>query len=297
MKTCLFIILALALSVTIRAQIPNPGFEYLNIDGSIRNWGNTYLFPMSIDTNGNTVMDSIVMNNWFYSPSTDANSGTYAIELNNAWDFTTNTGIAGSINPDTDSVYTGFPSNKLLPIQGNPITLDFYYKYFPGGNDSGLALLEVYDSSGYMIGEARQILSGTVSTYTYMMVPVIYSIPGDAAFYNLHFSNFYSESGGTIQPSFTTRMLIDDIAFNNVTAINETKALTDLTLFPDPAKDFISVRIPGINNFTTDIYSMDGKLLISSDQTGISLNGLLPGIYLLKSKSENLFLTKYLVIE
>src|SRR5436190_1945330 len=95
----IYLILLIALSVKadpMNAQtVPNYGFEHLNYDGTSSNWGNMFLFPMWIDTNGSSYVDSIAFdNNWFYRPTNDAFLGNTAIELSNAWDYTTNQGIA-----------------------------------------------------------------------------------------------------------------------------------------------------------------------------------------------------------
>jgi hypothetical protein len=101
---------------SVTAQIPNSGFEQLNADGTVRNWGGVYLLPMYIDSSGNSFVDSIVFDNYFYFHTNDAHWGNSAIEMRNAWDYTTNQGMAGGVSADTDTVYSAWGSFETFPI-------------------------------------------------------------------------------------------------------------------------------------------------------------------------------------
>ena len=66
MKKIATLFTAVIFSLVGQAQIPNAGFEQLNTDGSLRNWGNVYLWPMHIDSSGNSYVDSLVFDGQLY---------------------------------------------------------------------------------------------------------------------------------------------------------------------------------------------------------------------------------------
>jgi len=85
----------------VQAQIiPNNSFEILNPDNTLSNWGNVYITSVWLDSLGNSFTDSVVIDNQYYAPTSDAHSGSTALELRNAWNFTTGTGIAGAVASD-----------------------------------------------------------------------------------------------------------------------------------------------------------------------------------------------------
>ena len=62
-KIFTFFVIAFSLKAaySVAQQIPNKGFEQLNFDGSLSNWGNVYLFSMWFDSTGvSHLTDSIV---------------------------------------------------------------------------------------------------------------------------------------------------------------------------------------------------------------------------------------------
>jgi hypothetical protein len=118
----IFTILVMTLSlkaVYMQAQtIQNGSFESLNSDGTLRNWGNVYLMSVWIDSSGVSHSDSIVYDGPFYAPTNDAFHGNTALELRNAWNFTSNIGIAGAVGLDDDSVFSSFANqgHSIFPF-------------------------------------------------------------------------------------------------------------------------------------------------------------------------------------
>lgn len=288
----IFTVLVIALSLkamSAQAQtIPNNGFEYLNPDGSLSNWGNVYLMPMWIDTNGSSYVDSIVFDNqYFYAPTSDANGGSTALELRNAWDYTTNTGIAGAVGSDEDSVFSSWGLLNLVPTYSTPFNLfvpfnfGFYYKYFPVNGDSAFAQIALWDSSGNQVADGMIIITNAASSYTLISAPVNYTMSGDAAFYSLSISTFYTASPGYRQPGFGTRLLADDIGFNFVSTTGLNTIVNDkqINIYPSPFTDEIVVNgyslagmekqeIKVFDIFGREIYSQQLKTSKEKIQTG-----------------------------
>ncbi|MEP7263935.1 MAG: T9SS type A sorting domain-containing protein [Bacteroidota bacterium] len=275
MKKNLLYISLLFSCTMLKAQVPNPGFEYFNQDFSVSNWGNVYLF------NGT---DSIVLDGYsFYTPTSDAHSGQTAIELHNAMNFTTGDVVVGAISADTDSVFSAWSMFENVPLQTAPDHLGFYYKYFPVGSDTAMATLAVYDINGNLLGDVHIVISGVTSTYTYASAPINYISVGFPATAFINFSN--SIYGAPA--NFGTRFLIDDVEINPVTAVDE-KAKGDdaMQLFPNPAKDHLTV-MRNTKDFSFYIYNVEGQPILiglgSGGTVTIPVGNLSPGIYIMKT--------------
>jgi hypothetical protein len=288
----IFTLLVIALTIKEdEANFQKILFENLNNDGTVSNWGNMYLFPMWIDTDGTSYVDSIVFDNyWFYIPTTDALLGNTAMELSNAWDFTTNQGIAGSMTADTDSVFSSWSSFEVFPIQSQPFNFSFFYKYFPVNNDTGVATLQLFDSSMNQVGEAVIFISGTVSNYTLATTPVTYSAPEMPAF---AYINFRTAVYGS-QASFGTRLLIDGVMFNYVTIGIRDPYLKDaIKIYPNPFTDEISV-----NDYTLaenekrviEVFDVYGRTVYSgymfAEEATLETNTWQSGIYFVRMKDK-----------
>jgi alpha-glucosidase (family GH31 glycosyl hydrolase) len=100
-----------------------------------------------------------------------------------------------------------------------------------------------------------------------------------------------------------------DIVFENNTNENNTNVLPVVTekrgvkLFPNPAKDQVTIEVENANKeFTISIYDVKGekifnKLIIDSNQTTVDVYTFSKGIYLVKVNSGNDTFTKKLVIK
>jgi hypothetical protein len=109
-----FSLFAFFLFITLKAMsqtvIPNPSFEEINANGSIRNWGNIYIQSVWFDTTGEMHGDSIIYDNAYYAATSEAHNGNWAAEMRNSYNYTLNTGTSGEIVADLDSVYSAWGS-------------------------------------------------------------------------------------------------------------------------------------------------------------------------------------------
>lgn len=280
-------------AVTLPAQIHNNGFEQLNASGNVSHWGKVLLLAVVIDSSGNSHGDSIVFDNQLYFPTTDAHSGLRAMEMRNGHNYTTGQGYAGGASlSDNDSVYNGFSTN-LVGIQVQPTGLNFYYKYFPVNDDSASAQITVYDEAASPIGEGFLIMSGTMSNYTLANIPITYAAPGKAAFISLSFSTFYSEDGGVRQPSFGTRLLVDDVSLNTTTGIPAfTNDQALLTVYPNPVRNLLYFQTHSDDAMHYTIYAISGQLVrkgtVQPGATSITTYDLDNGLYTIELSSGSL---------
>ena len=286
-----FFVLCTFLHLSAFAQVPNSNFNLLNSDGTLANWGNVYLFQAWLDTNGVMHGDSIVFDGPLYAATSDAYSGSHALELHNAWNYTSNTGIAGAVASDEDSVFSSWGILNLVPTNATafnpfaPINFGFHYKYFPVNGDTAYALLTLYDSLGNSTGECEILLSDSTQTYTEIYAPVVYTSNALAAYYSLRFSNFYTANPGYKQPSLGTRLLIDQIGFNLVTSIDQPSAIAQnkIQLVPNPAGNQLRIQLASNEAVGTRVLSLLGTELIPLQNSNIlDLQNLNTGIYLLE---------------
>ena len=273
------------------AQVENTNFEKLNSDGSLKNWGHVYLFPFSIDSNGVITSDSVAIDQAFYARSSDAYNGNSALELRNGWNYSTNTGIAGAVAADDDSIFSSWGLMNLLPTNATlfapfaPVNFGFYYKYFPVNGDSAYAELNLWDSAGVEIANGRLLLYDSVSTYTLGYAPINYFNPGFAAYFSLTIHNFFTSQPGYRQPSFGTRLLVDNLGFNFVTlsSQNPENSNSDFSIYPNPARTELKLSVQENTFFEYEILDALGqRLKKGSNQTTIKLNDLSDGFYTLK---------------
>lgn len=303
-KMIFWLVLACTFAATnVQAQVPNGNFENFNYNGSLLNWGNIYIFGAVIDTSGNMQMDSLLFannNHYFYEESTDAHSGNYALTLNNAKHaYSGNNAVTvGSASVDEDSTYTAWGSLEFIPTQIRFERLRFYYKFSPQNNDSAVARLALYDSSGYVIGETTYIISGAQNTYTLVDEPIIYTAPEQVMAYSLNFSNYYSVIEGYKEASWETKLWIDDIELTKATAIQGVSNSTTLKMFPNPAKNTFAIDTKEKVKSVSLVATNGAEISLSIDNLQkIDCGNVAKGIYVVKIETEKGILREKLVIE
>lgn len=290
------LLMLLVIAGAVKAQVPNSNFEELNFDGTLRNWGSVYLFSVTLDSNGVSTTDSIVFGNtYFYAPSTDAFTGNYALELSNAYNFTTGMGIAGRVSCDTDTVYSAWGSIEMIASSIQPTEMNFHYKFLPAGNDSAIAGIYVYDAFGTVIGQGEMIIGSAVTAYTYATIPVVYTSANPAAAYSLVFSN----QVGYSEVNLGTRFLIDDVSFIT-TGVPSLESQDGFVLYPNPAHDYISFSRKTDAPVKITVFDVSGKNCFSgtlqAGSTGLQLPRLNPGVYNLQFSDKSVIWNRKLVI-
>jgi hypothetical protein len=279
-------------------QIMNAGFEDLDTTGMIRNWTNTTLIPISIDSAGNS--DSLVFDQAFYFSTTDAHAGQFAMEMRNAYNFTTGIGYAGSAQASTnDTQYAFF--EIFLPTMGATIAdFSFYCKYFPVGTESAMASMNVLDSSGSLMGNATAVINGTMANYGYISAPVNYTAPGPTAFMTISFRTCLP----TDNPVLGTRFLVDDLSFAiSITGVQEISNAKQPTMscFPTVVSDNLNLSFNDLRgNEAMQIQILDAsgrivrseKLIVSPGKAvSIDATSLTAGSYFVKAVNDKLQLT------
>ncbi|UPT70315.1 MAG: T9SS type A sorting domain-containing protein [Flavobacterium sp. JAD_PAG50586_2] len=239
-----------------QAQVVNGNFENVKPNFLPSNWGMNFTQEIAIDAQtGETVSDQIQYTWCFPSmvyASTEAKDGQYAMEVSNAFNWTTNKLIVGSAtifnDPEQDSPgwNPGVPVNPGTSV----ILLGFDYKFLPAGDDIAEAKLEVFDAEGNELGRASLDISGMHNIYEYVYTPVSITHSGTPAFMNISFN--MAKEGST--PTFGTRLIVDNVRVNFSTLItNEnqqhtakvwpTIADTELNIIPTGFSESVSYKI------------------------------------------------------
>ncbi len=229
---------------TAQAQVPNPSFEqHFTATDILQHWGNEYIHHAWTDSLGNWHQDSILYAS--IASSTDAHSGTYAMQLQNAYNYTQSRMEIGKAACSTDSFFSSYVPSFLSYA---PQKVSFWYKYFPVSGDTARVHIVVQDpeltDSSMMVG---LVIADTFMTFTAAQITYQFAeVP-------LRYTHTYSSNQKQVTITFTTgseayahtgtRMLIDDMQTTRTTSVASIHSGDNFkpALFPNPASDLLTV--------------------------------------------------------
>jgi hypothetical protein len=283
--TIKIILISLLANFATHAQILNPGFELLNVDSTIQNWG--LAGAISI-----TIGDSIISDGAAFRYSTNAHSGNYALEMRNSYNYTQNTpyfwGTATANVIDT-TIYQGFSID--VPINIHPNSLDFFYKLTQNPFvDSTQCMVRVLNSNHEIIANGKTIVWDIDANYkiksvaiNYLTSSLEYLNDSTPAFIQVHFNNkpnIITNASGNIGQ----RVLIDDVSINsNPLSIQSVDVNYSTTIFPNPVQNFLNIHGNDIINI--EVINIFGQIVLKSSVTTIlNLQAIPNGIYFLRIK-------------
>lgn len=281
---CLLVLSGQSFSQT---AIPNPSFEEINTDGSLRNWGNIYLQEAWLDTSGQMQGDSVYLDFAYYFQNNEPHNGEWAVEMRNSHNYTQNTGMAGAIIADLDSVFSAWGSFETIPLTAYPTTLGFFYKHNPVNGDSASAEITVFDSLGNEIGFGRCILSTFTNAYLHNSAVITYTTNDLPALAMVKFSNFYTVAPGVRQPSLGSRFVVDDVQLYTITGFDMiSQKQLDVMAYPNPSSERVSIRRNTDEKALVNIVSLSGQIVkqqtINGELVDISLTDLSNGSYIIE---------------
>lgn len=253
---------------------------------------------------------------WAGSPSvtksTDAHSGTYAINLK-ADTFTNpqtqkTDSIPGICVTGQPGMGPGVKGIDGYPSTARPDSFTGWYKYAPIGQDDFaiVVTLTKWNTST----NQRDIISNTMyigsaaSSYTRFSFPIMYSSNNnmpDSITIMLASSDPQTRKLGSV-------LLVDDIAF--VTKIGsgietQKQSSLDLNLYPNPAKNILNFTINNLSSQSNNIKILNavGKTIYLGSATqsmnGIDISQYSTGVYFIQLIDNNTkqYTTKKFVIE
>jgi len=276
-KITIILTVLIAMTIKLNAQIPNSGFENWTIVGSYEN-------PTGWST----------MNPYcrgpFYSctKSTDhypASVGNYSIRIESNTSLTQYNGGFGIAEtyPMTTNILPTFP------IVGHPNSLCGYYKYNSLNNDS-LTIAILLFENGTNVGSFGFNTKISASTWTPFTFPLTYTSADSATIfisaYSLHKTTATSPKGNSV-------LYVDNLNFDNfITSVTEQTTKNNITLYPNPASDIVTLNIDNSNNddLTLNIYNVTGTLVksevLKQNQRQVNIGDLCNSIYMVEIKSK-----------
>lgn len=272
-------------SNSVRAQLADPGFE--NWD-SVENSSFTNYLPAGW---GDFINQTANMEGkpWAVTRSTDAHSGSYAIQLKNV--------ALSAPMAATLMTRSGNPEefNNKIPVNSRHTRLEGYYKYSSPANDTfHITVIMMKDQD--FIGFADYTQSKKADDYTKFSIPIMYTsaagiIPDSATILI---------TAGSIE-SFVegTTLLLDDVNFNLSSGLQRTNTelRAEMSIWPNPASDQAQLILKGELNgpVKVEIVNLLGQVVRETEyktnnnqlEETLNLVGLPKGLLFIKVSDLN----------
>jgi len=224
------------------------------------------------DFEGWTAKSNQVPNDWSVygdiTRSTDKYQGTYAAKLVSVDDGTGDADLADM------NVFKPYTRNTADTLTG-------YYKYTAAAPGDSATIIVLFFNNGMPDMNSFTIGLKQVSTYTKFSLPI--KAPGSVS------DVYINVLSGTIMgtPAIGSVLYIDDLNIKQgpVSVNNTTHKKADITVYPNPAKDIITIRADNHEDLTAKLFDNTGKLLaqqvFSKDKQSMnfSLHNIPAGMY------------------
>ncbi|NOZ47322.1 MAG: T9SS type A sorting domain-containing protein [Chlorobi bacterium] len=252
--------------------------------------------PFIVD---NYVVDSVIT---VTKDSLNPQSGNYSVKLQSKDFF--GVPIQGLLTHgkfDVDFINHTGDITGGIPTHNRPLKFKGYYKYFPANSD--IATISIWFMKGpyaEKIGEGKIEISQTVATWTEFVVDIQYYTDDEPDTMNVLFTTssdpFNIQVGSVLE--------IDNISLEQSTSYTPEIANSNLSVFPNPANNFVQVINPEISGKSTlKIINTIGEVLItktfystSGFNENIDLNDVPGGIYFIELSNIRTHSVKKLIV-
>ena len=260
--------------------IPNPSFESWTNHGG-------YETPDGWFSTNDVIGFAVVT----VSKSTDAVHGTYSARLNNGivGIGTVAPGVVTTGEVELDAQFN--PTFKGgVPYSKRPDEFLGQYKFVPGPNDTGFisVTLTVYDNTAQMslpVGTGGMEITDTTS-WTSFMIPITYFDPRDPDTLLIVIG---SSRVGPNGPASTV-LYVDSLAFPPDSVppppggLQVPSGANGVAVFPNPARDMLTIEFTRIHFGEIWIYDVTGALLemkpMAEGRTNLDVSSYANGLYL-----------------
>lgn len=193
----------------------------------------------------------------------------------------------GKITVSPTSFKSGFPYNA------RPEKLQFYSKYYPVGNDTGVAFVVLKKWNGVSTDTIAigAIEMSTTPVFELFEVPLVYR--SDTLYPDSADIAFLS-SRDILTARVGSALFVDDVLFTGWVGMDEnTYNHESIKLYPNPVKNELNICFSSrMDNTTAIIYDCSGKKtaihFLDFNTTKIDLSALLSGFYFLELRNNNL---------
>ncbi|MFN7912713.1 MAG: T9SS type A sorting domain-containing protein [Bacteroidota bacterium] len=199
-------------------------------------------------------------------------------------------------------------TNPASPGMGLPYTLKptsfcaYYRTSNMIANDSAFIIVHL-SKNGINIGSGKYIINANQSVWTNVCAPITYTGNLTPDTLKVRFTPIKLFSGLTnINFTSGSNMFLDIDNFTLLTStdLNSEINADNITILPNPANQFVMIRVNSSNAYSYSISNTLGKVIINSSGVGdikINLNEFNAGIYFVTVKLDNQNLCKKLIVE
>jgi len=255
--------------------LPNQGFETWQAV-SVESPNNWYTF--------NELYAGIGLPN--ANKSTDANTGTYALQLSTLNSPINGDTLRGILSMGLIDVYNGWSPFIPLPYNANPTLFTGSYTYAPSNSDNANIQIMFYQG-GAIIGSHTENLT-TNSTYTAISAPLTIIGTPDS----IVFVAFAGNNPGSV-------LKLDDLSFSGGNVGLEDFENFAVSVYPNPAKEVVMIKTEGIYNF--EIVNLSGAIVLSENNINgakeVNISELNAGAYFVRISNSTSTEVHKLIIE
>lgn len=296
MKTINSIIMAMFITASAFAQIPNSGFENWTTVGSYSNpdgWGTM---------NNTTAIASV----YTATKGTPGSPGASYLKLTSktvsGFGVVNGIAVSGILDSITMTPKSGFPYN-MRPAN---FTGKWQHMIYGSSQGSIQVTLTRWDTGMNMrmpVASGSVTLSGMAMSWANFTIPLTY-VDGN----NPDTCIIVMKASGSA-PTNNDYLWVDNLAFNGtVTGVeNQESFVTDMSIYPNPSSDMVNFKfnIKAAQQISIEISDINGKLIRSEifgkiqgeTNQNMNISGIAKGTYFVKIKGEKSIETRKLVIE
>lgn len=203
--------------------------------------------------------------------TTDANSGSFAIEMTTQQNFNGDTIPAFISWGPIDFFAMG---NPFLPAPYNatPTTFSGSYKYAPANGDMSAGIQIIFFQSGVQIGVHTEPFSASAGYTSFSSPLTIVGTPD-----SIVFAAFSGENPGSV-------LKLDDLSFSGGDVSLEEFENMSLSLYPNPSRDYVMIKSNGTFDFR--FIDLAGNLVLKQERLNgpqqIDVSHLSKGAYIVQ---------------
>jgi len=259
--------------------------------------GDSYGYAVTVDPESNFYVAGSFKNNLQIGDTTLVSGGyrdifiaKYAPDYSVQW-----ASSAGGINDDEPSTITTDMSGYCY-LSGFYKSPSITFGSYPLTNNSNIGFADIFvtefDSYGSVMW--AKSIGGLGSDFPNTIITDLsrnFILAASLGSTNITVGDTTLYSAGTVDA------LIVKSGNTPTTGIKETDDITGITLYPNPARDY--VVIGGVENSVIEIYDMQGQLCrtltSASAETRININDLKAGVYFINARNDKFFRTIKLI--
>ncbi|MDG1331092.1 MAG: T9SS type A sorting domain-containing protein [Crocinitomicaceae bacterium] len=251
----------------------NAGIPVTNVpDPSFENWSSVSTEDPDDWYTLNPILSALAAENAV--KTTDANTGTYAIEMTTIQPVPGGDTIQSFLSNGAIDLFSSNPF-QAAPYNANPTALTGAYKYAPSSLDQGFIQLTFLEN-GTPIGFETQAFNSAASWQTFNLPITIVGTPD-----SMSLIAFSGDNQGSV-------LHLDDLAFSGGNVSLDEFSSMNVDIYPNPATTSVMIKAEG--SYTYSIVNLSGQEVVSqNDANGaieLDISALSSGAYFVEISNE-----------